>query len=99
MQISVVVKQISERLGATPIAIQIPIGAEETFAGVVDLITMKSILWNEADQGLTFTTGEVPEELADEAAAARELMVEAAAEADEGLMDHYLSRASSAKLT
>ncbi len=51
---------------------------------------MKSILWNEADQGLTFTTGEVPDELADEAAAARELLVEAAAEADEGLMDHYL---------
>lgn len=85
-----VLKQIRERLGANPIAVQIPIGAEESFAGVVDLITMKSVLWNEADQGLTFTVGDIPAELLDTAMSARELLVEAAAEADEALMDEYL---------
>ncbi|ASJ71819.1 Elongation factor G 1 [Granulosicoccus antarcticus IMCC3135] len=85
-----VLGQIRLRLGANPVAIQIPIGSEETFAGVVDLVSMKSILWNETDQGLTYTIGEVPEELADEATAARDLLMEAAAEADEELMDQYL---------
>ena len=85
-----VLTQIRERLGANPIAIQIPIGAEEHFTGVVDLISMKAIIWSDTDQGLTFTTSEVPEALQSTAAEARELLVEAAAEADESLMDQYL---------
>ena len=85
-----VVKQIRERLGANPIAIQIPIGSEDDFTGVVDLITMQAITWSEADQGLTFTKADVPAELREEAIAARELLVEAAAEGDEALMDVYL---------
>lgn len=85
-----VLKQIGERLGANPIAIQIPIGAEDSFAGVVDLISMKSILWNEKDQGLTFTVSDVPEELVAGAEAARETLIEAAAEGSDELMDQYL---------
>ena len=85
-----VLDQIRERLGANPIAIQIPIGAEEQFTGVVDLISMKAIIWNDADQGLTFTTSDIPDALQSVAAKARELLVEAAAEADESLMDQYL---------
>ena len=85
-----VLDQIRERLGANPIAVQIPIGAEEQFAGVVDLISMKAIIWSDADQGLTFTTSDIPEELQATATDARELLVEAAAEADESLMDQYL---------
>ena len=85
-----VVKQIRDRLGANPIAVQIPIGSEDEFSGVIDLITMQAVTWSEADQGLTFTRADVPAELRDEADAARELLVEAAAEADEALMDAYL---------
>ena len=85
-----VVKQIRERLGANPIAVQIPIGSEDEFSGVIDLITMQAVTWSEADQGLTFTRADVPAELRGEADAARELLVEAAAEADEALMDAYL---------
>ena len=85
-----VLSQIRERLGANPIAVQIPVGAEESFTGVVDLITMKRIVWSETDQGLTFTQSEIPEELQALAAAARESLVEAAAEGDEALMDAYL---------
>ncbi len=85
-----VVTQIRERLGANPIAVQIPIGAEDSFVGVVDLISMKAIIWNDADQGLTHTTQDVPEELLADAERARELLVEAAAEGDETLMDRYL---------
>ncbi|NND89867.1 MAG: elongation factor G [Granulosicoccus sp.] len=85
-----VLKQIRDRLGANPVAIQIPIGVEDSFAGVVDLLSMKSVLWNEADQGLTFTVSDIPESLLATAAAARETLVEAAAEADELLMDRYL---------
>ena len=85
-----VIKQIKERLGANPVAIQIPIGSEESFSGVVDLISMQAITWSEADQGLTFDTADIPEHLKAEAGASRELLVEAAAEADEELMDRYL---------
>ena len=85
-----VVKQIRDRLGANPIAVQIPIGSEDEFSGVIDLITMQAVTWSEADQGLTFTRADVPAELRGEADAARELLVEAAAEADEALMDAYL---------
>jgi elongation factor G len=85
-----VYKQMRERLRANPVPIQVPIGAEESFRGVVDLVKMKSILWNEADNGATFVYGDVPEELLDLANEWREKMVEAAAESDEDLMNKYL---------
>ena len=85
-----VLTQIEERLGANPVAIQIPIGAEESFVGVVDLISMQAVYWNEKDQGLTFTISDVPDELAADASAARESLVEAAAEGSDELMDQYL---------
>jgi elongation factor G len=85
-----VVDQIKNRLGANPVPIQLAIGAEENFKGVIDLIRMKAILWNEEDQGLTYDLGEIPEDMADEAAHWREQLVESAAEANEELMDKYL---------
>lgn len=85
-----VYRQMRERLRANPVPIQIPIGAEEEFKGVVDLVKMKSILWKESDSGAAFVYGEVPEDLAGLAAEWREKMVEAAAESDEDLMTKYL---------
>ena len=85
-----VVDQIKDRLGANPVPIQLAIGAEDNFKGVIDLIRMKAILWNEEDQGLSYDLGEIPEDMADEAAHWREQMVESAAEANEELMDKYL---------
>ena len=85
-----VVQQIKNRLGARPVPIQLPIGAEEGFEGVIDLIRMQAIYWNEADQGLTYDEREIPAELKDAAESAREFMVEVAAEASEELMDAYL---------
>ena len=85
-----VVEQIRKRLGARAVPIQLPIGAEENFEGVIDLVQMRAIYWNQADQGLTYDEREIPAELKDEAEAAREFMVEAAAEASEELMDAYL---------
>ena len=85
-----VVEQIKKRLGASPVPIQLAIGAEEDFKGVVDLVRMKAIYWNESDQGLTYDLEDIPAELAEQAATYREQMVEAAAEANEELMDKYL---------
>ena len=85
-----VLGQIEQRLGATPVALQHPIGAEENFEGVIDLIGERAIYWNEADQGTTFTAGPIPEALADACAAGRELLLEAAAEANDELMERYL---------
>ncbi len=85
-----VIDQIRNRLGATCVPIQLNIGAEDEFKGVVDLIKMKAINWSEADQGTTFTYEEIPAELADKAAEMREYLVESAAEASEELMDKYL---------
>ncbi len=85
-----VVDQVKTRLGATPVPIQLPIGAEEDFKGVIDLIKMKAINWNEADQGMTFTYEEIPAELQDQAEEYRSELIEAAAEASEELMDKYL---------
>lgn len=85
-----VYRQMRERLRANPVPIQIPIGAEEEFKGVVDLVKMKSILWKESDSGAAFVYGEVPEDLAGLASEWREKMVEAAAESDEDLMTKYL---------
>ena len=86
-----VVSQIKERLGSNAIAIQIPIGAEEDFKGVVDLVKMKAIYWNEEDMGTTFEEKVIPEDLIELCNKYREEMVEAAAEATEELMDKYLN--------
>jgi elongation factor G len=85
-----VVAQIRKRLGATCIPIQLNIGAEENFEGVIDLIKMKAINWNNEDQGMTFTYEEIPAELQDKAEQYRMEMIEAAAEATDELMDKYL---------
>jgi elongation factor G len=85
-----VVDQLKERLGATAVPLQINIGAEDQFAGVVDLIKMKAIMWNEDDMGATFELHDIPAELQERAEEMREQMVEAAAEASEELMDKYL---------
>jgi elongation factor G len=85
-----VVNQIKQRLGSNPVPIQLAIGAEEEFKGVIDLVKMKAILWNEADQGLTYDLEDIPAEMVEQAAHYREQMVEAAAEANEELMDKYL---------
>ncbi|MBP0050136.1 elongation factor G [Marinobacterium sp. AK62] len=85
-----VVDQLKKRLGAFPVPINIPIGAEDDFKGVVDLIRMKAIMWNEADQGMTYDLEDIPADLQDKADELREQLVEAAAEASEELMDKYL---------
>jgi len=85
-----VVEQMKLRLKANPVPIVIPIGAEDSFAGVVDLIRMKAIYWDEASQGMKFDYREIPAELKDLADEWREKMVEAAAEASEELMNDYL---------
>jgi len=85
-----VYEQMRARLKANPVPIQIPIGAEEGFTGVVDLVKMKAIYWDEASQGMKFEYGEVPAALQATAAEWREKMVEAAAEANEELMNKYL---------
>ena len=85
-----VVEQVKTRLGANPVPMQIAIGAEDAFEGVVDLIRMKAIYWNEADQGATYEVKDVPTELQDLADEKREFMIESAAEATEELMESYL---------
>jgi len=85
-----VVKQIRERLGGLAVPIQLPIGAEDRFKGVVDLIKMKAIYWDEASNGMRFEERDIPEDMVDDCQEWREKMVEAAAEADEKLMDQYL---------
>ncbi|MGF1730603.1 elongation factor G [Photobacterium kasasachensis] len=85
-----VVDQIKDRLGANPVPIQLNIGAEEEFKGVVDLIKMKTINWSEEDQGTTFTYENIPAEMQDLADEWRMNLVESAAEASEELMDKYL---------
>ena len=85
-----VVEQMKERLGANPVPLQLAIGAEDEFKGVIDLVKMKSIVWNEADQGTTFTYEDIPADMQDLSDSWREHMLEAAAEASEELMDKYL---------
>ena len=85
-----VVEQMKERLRANAVPIQIPIGAEDHFEGVVDLVTMKAIYWNEEDMGMTFEERDIPEALLADAENYRSKMVEAAAESSEELMDKYL---------
>ena len=85
-----VVEQIKERLGANPVAMQLNIGAEDEFEGVIDLIRMKAIYWNQADMGATYEERDIPAELQAKAEELREQMIESAAEANEELMDKYL---------
>ena len=82
--------QMKSRLKANPIPIQVPIGAAETFSGVVDLVKMKAIIWNEADNGVTFEYQDIPADLVDVCKKWRDNMVETAAEANEDLMNKYL---------
>jgi elongation factor G len=85
-----VIDQLKSRLGAYPVPMQVAIGAEENFEGVVDLLKMKAIVWDMATNGNTFSYADIPANLADECATARAFMVEAAAEASEDLMNKYL---------
>ena len=85
-----VVTQVRERLGANPVPIQLPIGAEEHFEGVIDLIRMRAIYWDEGNMGMTYEAREIPDEMLAEAKAWREKMVEAAAEGNEELLDKFL---------
>ena len=85
-----VTDQMKSRLGANPVPIQLPIGAEDDFKGVIDLVNMKAIYWSDQDMGTTFTLEDVPETLIKEAQKWRENMLESAAEANEVLMDKYL---------
>lgn len=86
-----VVDQLKTRLGAYPVPMQVPVGAEDGFEGVIDLLKMKYIHWDVASQGTKFEYRDIPAELAERAAADRAFMVEAAAEASEELMDKYLN--------
>ncbi|MBT5218768.1 MAG: elongation factor G [Woeseia sp.] len=86
-----VVEQVKERLGANAVPVQLPIGAEENFAGLVDLIRMKAIYWDEDNMGTSYEERDVPEDMQAECQEWREKMVEAAAEANDELMDKFLN--------
>ncbi|MCR4301412.1 MAG: GTP-binding protein, partial [Sulfuricaulis sp.] len=86
-----VVSQLKERLGANAVALQLPIGAEEGYKGVVDLIKMKAIYWDDSTQGMKFEEKEIPAEMLEQCKKQREHMVEAAAEANEKVMEKYLA--------
>ncbi len=90
-----VVDQIREKLKASPMPIQIPIGEEDSFSGVIDLLEMKAYQWNEENQGTTYQEVEIPADLADEAVKYRNLMLETLAEQDEQLMERYFEDADS----
>jgi len=90
-----VAKQIKEMLGANPVPIQIPIGNEEKFKGVVDLVTNQAIVWNEEDQGMTYTVIETPADLVDTVAEYRQLMLESIAEFDDDLMEKFFDNPDS----
>tara|TARA_R110002096_G_scaffold15054_1_gene53075 strand:+ start:13322 stop:15364 length:2043 start_codon:yes stop_codon:yes gene_type:complete len=85
-----VVGQLESRLGANPVPVQLPIGAEEKFVGVVDLVRMKALYWDESNLGVTYEAREIPDEMQAEAKAWREKMIESAAEANEELLDKFL---------
>ena len=85
-----VIKQIKDRLGALAVPVQVMIGSEEKFQGVVDLIKMEAIYWNTEDQGMTYKYGGIPEEIKNDCLILRENLVEVAAEADDELMEAYL---------
>jgi elongation factor G len=82
--------QVAERLKANPVPIQLPIGAEDNFRGVVDLVKMKAIVWDDESMGANYTVEDIPADLQDRAEEYREKMIEAAVEADEEMMEKYL---------
>lgn len=84
-----VVKQVKEMLGSNAVALQLPIGAEDDFKGVVDLVNFRGIVWNEHDKGMTFTEVPIPDDMLEEATEYREKLLEAVAEYDESLMEKY----------
>jgi elongation factor G len=86
-----VVEQIKTRLGSKPIPLQVPIGAEDNFKGVVNLIDMKAIIWDEESRGMKFEEIDIPDELKAKVEELREQVIETAAEANEELMDAYLN--------
>jgi len=90
-----VVKQVSEVLGGNPLPLQLPIGAEENFKGVVDLINNRGIVWNDADQGMTFTEVPIPDDMKEEVKEWREKLLEAIAEFDDQLMEKYFADSES----
>jgi len=85
-----VVEQIKQRLGSNPVPVQLPIGSEDNFSGVVDLIRMKAIKWNDEDLGATYFEEDVPENMTAICKVWRDKMIESAAEASEEILDHYL---------
>ncbi len=89
------VDQIKERLNGNPVPIQVPIGSEDEFKGVVDLIKMKAIIWNEADQGMTYEELDIPEDLVEVSNEWRDKLLEAVAESDESLMEKYFDNPES----
>jgi elongation factor G len=86
-----VVEQVRKRLGANPVPIQLPIGSEEKFKGIIDLVRMKAIYWNESDMGMNFEYRDIPKDMIAEAESWREQMIAAAAEANEELLTKYLN--------
>jgi len=89
------VDEIKEKLGANPVPLQIPIGAEETFRGVVDLITHKAIVWNEEDMGMTYKEIDIPEDIADTVEEWRQKLIESVAEYDDHLLEKYFEDSES----
>ena len=90
-----VVKEIKEKLYSKPVPLQVPIGAEDTFVGVVDLLIMKSIIWNEADKGKTYILGEIPADLVEVANEWRQHLVESVAEYDDALLEKFFENPDS----
>src|SRR6187401_465802 len=86
-----VCKQVKEKLGSKAVALQLPIGAEENFRGVVDLINNRGVIWNEDDKGMTFTEVPIPADMVEEAKEYREKLLESVAEYDESLLDKYFA--------
>ncbi len=85
-----VVEQVKQRLGSYAVPVQLPIGAEDQFKGIIDLVRMKAVYWDDASKGMKHDLKDIPADMVDEGNEWRELMVEAAAEANEGLMEKYL---------
>ncbi len=87
------VKQIKDRLGGTPVPLQLPIGSEDTFVGVVDLIVNKAFVWNEEDLGMTWTEVDMPEDMVEQVAEYRNYLIETVAESDDALMEKFFDDA------
>ena len=89
-----VLQEMRQKLGATPLLLQLPVGTEDTFRGIVDLITMQSVLWHDEDLGMTPAIGPVPSEMQELAYAQRDALIEAVAEHDDALLEQYLAGAT-----